>query len=141
MNNGAPAPASPATPPVPVAAAAPIPAVAAAATATVAAPVTPASRKPIIRRFDVASFDEKPVDKLKGYLRDVPVLHARLVRVINEWEGQLTKAKADLAEFQRVTEGIKSTVAKWEKDDGHGGSDQPSAPAAATPTGAGNTGG
>lgn len=71
------------------------------------------------------------LDKLKAYLRDVPPLHARLVKVIEEQEANLvrsqealTRSKEALVTFDGVTADIRALVDRWEKDHG-----QPGAPA------------
>jgi hypothetical protein len=68
------------------------------------------------------------LDKLKAYLRDVPPLHARLVKVIEEQEANLARSKQALVAFDGVTAEIRAIVDRWEKDHG-----QPGAPAPVVP--------
>jgi septal ring factor EnvC (AmiA/AmiB activator) len=80
------------------------------------------------------------MDRMKAYLRDVPVLHARMVKVIEEQEALLSNqqahlnaARASLTRFEALTKQIEDTVAKWEKEQADAGRDAGPAPAAAAP--------
>jgi len=101
------------------------------------APVSAPRRLPPPPKFDAKkSFQNADAaEKLKGYLRDVPVLHARLTKVIQDWEAQLALAKANLESFDRVTRDVEATVASWEKEKGEPnvGNSASTAPAAAEP--------
>ena len=69
-------------------------------------------------RFDAKKSFEKTsaMDRAKRYLKDVPVLHARLENVIEAQEANLTASKESLAKFDSVTAEIQKTVDSWEKD-------------------------
>lgn len=67
-------------------------------------------------------------DKMKQYLREVPVLHARLVKAVDGLERTLTEARGTLAELTAATERVKTLVEEWEKE--HGRKDDGQATAA-----------
>lgn len=79
-------------------------------------PVAPARR--VVPRIDPKkSFTgAKAVDRMKGYLRDVPVLHKRLTAVIEEQERNLAEARKALERFDKVTADIEQTVKRWEEE-------------------------
>lgn len=79
-------------------------------------PVAPVRRT--VPRIDAKkSFTgAKAVDRMKGYLRDVPVLHKRLTTVIEEQERHLAQAKEALGRFETVTKDIEQTVKSWEEE-------------------------
>jgi hypothetical protein len=106
-------------------------------TATPAAPAAPASA-PAAPRKQVHLFDPKKayegstaVDRMKQYLKDVPVLHQRLTASVAGLEATLTAAKKAAADLEKVTADIRVTVARWEGEQNHG---RPgNGPVAATP--------
>jgi hypothetical protein len=71
------------------------------------------------------------VDRMKQYLRDVPVLHKRLNQVVADSEQNLAAAKKAVVEFEAVTAQIKSIVDRWEEEQNHAGPGEPPAPVAA----------
>ena len=56
------------------------------------------------------------MDRAKKYLKDVPVLHARLEKVIEEQEANMKSSRASLDNFDAVTNEIRAMVDIWEKD-------------------------
>jgi len=66
------------------------------------------------------------VDKMKAYLRDVPVLHKRLVKVIEDLDRTLGEARVAKENFEAVTAQIEDTVKRWEEEQRNDGrSSQP----------------
>ena len=106
-------------------------------TATPAAPAAPASA-PAAPRKQVHTFDPKrayegstAVDRMKQYLKDVPVLHQRLTSTVASLEATLAAARKAATELEKVTADIRVTVARWEEEQNHG---RPgNGPIAATP--------
>ena len=95
--------------------------------ATPASATAPAPRKgvPFTRRSFEAT---NSVDRMKQYLKDVPILHKRLSDVVLALErhlvvsgAHLDQAKKTLAEFNSTTEAIKANVARWEEEQKHVG--------------------
>jgi hypothetical protein len=91
----------------------------------------PAPRKVMALRPQKSFPGATATDRMKDYLKDVPVLHARLSKVVVDQEANLAAAKKALVEFDAVTAKIKAVVAKWEEEQSHGrtGHDVPAAPA------------
>lgn len=56
-------------------------------------------------------------DRLKEYLKDVPALHGRLTKAVNEQEANVVVAKKTLVEFETTVTSIKALVAKWEQEE------------------------
>lgn len=119
----------------------------AAVAAPAPAPAAPAPAAPARKAvaFGKQSFKEtnaqgSAIDRMKAYLKDIPVIHGRLNKFVADQEAQLAAAKKSLAEFDAVTAQLKATVAKWEEEQSHGGPghDVPDAaagsPAVADPT-------
>jgi hypothetical protein len=106
-------------------------------TATPAAPpAAPASAPAAPRK--VAAFDPKKayegttaVDRMKQYLKDVPVLHQRLTTTAAGMEASLASVRKVVADLEKVTADIKATIARWEEEQSHGRSGN--GPIAATP--------
>jgi len=95
-------------------------------TATNTAPAAAPASAPAAPRKQVHSFNAKKafegtsaVDRMKQYLKDVPVLHARLTTTIASLEATLAAAKKSAAELEKVTADIKVTVAKLEEEQSH----------------------
>lgn len=59
----------------------------------------------------------KAMDRLKGYLKDVPILHARMTKVVEDQEANLAAARKALQNFDDVTAKIIETVERWEAEE------------------------
>lgn len=61
------------------------------------------------------------VDRLKVYLKEIPTIRARLVKVIEDQEENLKRAKTSIDGFDQTTARINEIVKSWEeqKDAGH----------------------
>lgn len=109
----------------------------AAVAAPAPAPSAAAAPARKVAAFGKQSFKEtnaqgSAVDRLKAYLKDIPVIHGRLSKFVADQEAQLAASKKSLAEFDEVTAQLKATVAKWEEEQTNGGTghDIPHDPAA-----------
>lgn len=61
-----------------------------------------------------------PMDRLKAYLKEVPSIRARLVKVTEEQEEMLKRAKASVETFDQATARINEIVKSWEEQNaGH----------------------
>lgn len=56
------------------------------------------------------------VDRMKAYLKEVPLLRARLLKVIEEQEVHLKHARASVEEFEETTARIEALVTTWEEE-------------------------
>ena len=56
------------------------------------------------------------VDKMKAYLKEVPVLHAQLRSVIGKLDIQLESVRQTEVEFKDLSKRIEETVARWEEE-------------------------
>lgn len=88
----------------------------------VPAPATapPAPRKAVALRITKSPPGSPPMsaaDRLKEYLKDVPGLHARLKKAVEDAEANNALSKKTLAEFETTVTGIKALVAKWEQEE------------------------
>lgn len=97
------------------------------------APATP-QRKAVAFRAQKSFQGTSAMERMKAYLKDVPVLHQRLTAVVAALEQQLVDgqkhleaAKKTLADFEATTSQIKTTVARWEEEQTHDGHDHPAA--------------
>lgn len=80
----------------------------------------PPSRAGAVPRLDPkTSFKgADAMDRLKAYLREVPVLHARLLCVVQGLERLLAEAQTRLAEFDATAALIRTAADKFGKEDG-----------------------
>lgn len=119
----------------PTATSAAAPAAAAPAPAP-AAPGTPAVPRKQVKAmspklsFAASSSPASPMDRAKEYLKDIPVLHARLTAIVTSWEGLLATAKKTVADLEKTEADIRSAVARWEEEQKHVGHASAAAPAA-----------
>jgi hypothetical protein len=61
-----------------------------------------------------------PMDRLKAYLKEVPSIRARLVKVTEEQEEMLKRSKASVEAFDQATTRITALVKSWEEQNaGH----------------------
>lgn len=56
-----------------------------------------------------------PMDRLKAYLKEVPGIRARLVKVTEEQEEMLKRSKASIESFDHATARINDLVKSWEE--------------------------
>lgn len=72
------------------------------------------------------------VDRMKAYLKEIPTIRARLVKVIDDQEENLKRAKASVDAFDQTTARISEIVKSWEEQNAG-----PHAPVAAAAPGPG----
>jgi hypothetical protein len=70
------------------------------------------------------------MDRAKEYLKDIPVLHARLTAVVASLESVLAAAKKSAADLEKTEADIRSAIARWEEEQKHVGPASAPAPAA-----------
>lgn len=82
--------------------------------------------KPKVPRFDPKkSFQStKSVDRLKEYLKKIPVYDAQLKTILADLNQALAEATAAKERFERVTAEIEATVKQWDEERKHGGSEE-----------------
>lgn len=89
-----------------------------------------------VPKFGKKSFTgANAVDKMKAYLRDVPVLHKRLVTVVEGLERNLAEARVAKENFDGVTASIQAAVDRWEEEQKHDEKSQPGPEETACPPG------
>jgi hypothetical protein len=86
-----------------------------------------------VKRSFPGSAAATPLEKAKEYLKDIPVLHARLMAVVRTLEGTLLIAQKAAADLEKIGADIKAHVARWEEEQSHAGPGH--APAAPAPAG------
>lgn len=60
------------------------------------------------------------VDRMKAYLKEIPSIRARLVKVIDDQEDNLKRARASVETFDQTTARISEIVKSWEEQNaGH----------------------
>jgi len=57
------------------------------------------------------------MERLKEYLKEVPVLHKRLTDVVVGLEANLSSARASLAQFDETTSRVRALVDRMEKEE------------------------
>jgi hypothetical protein len=106
--NGNPVPALPAPAPPPPG-------------ARIAEPALAPLRKVPVKLDPKKAFEgTSAVDRMKAYLKEIPTLRARLVKVIDDQEDNLKRAKASVDAFDQTTARISEIVKSWEEQNaGH----------------------
>lgn len=98
----------------------PAPAAAPAPSAAPAAHAPPPPRKVVALRpqksFPAAA-SASAADRLKEYLKDVPMLHGRLTKAVTEQEANAAASRKTLADFETTVAQMKGLVAKWEQEE------------------------
>jgi len=60
------------------------------------------------------------VDRMKAYLKEIPTIRARLVKVIDDQEENLKRSRASVDTFDQTTARISEIVRSWEEQNaGH----------------------
>lgn len=113
---------------------APAPVGAVATTAVTESTLTPLRKVPPKMDPKKAFEGTSAVDRMKAYLKEIPSIRARLVKVIDDQEDNLKRARASVEAFDQTTARISEIVKSWEEQ--NAGHHAPVAAAAPGPAGA-----